>query len=169
MCLMGQADYNSNIAQCYLNSEGRLLQRAQSECFPEEFNALKTDKSTPKSSKLLPLSPEYDPDLSFITLVHDNIYPIILDSKHPITKLIIKHYDEKLLYPGPKCVLGEIRRMYRFQRGHHAICEHQHHCQDCQRWRANPIISKMADLPPACLRLFKPPFWSTGIDCFGGV
>ena len=25
----------------------------------------------------------------------------------------------------------------------------------------------MADLPPARLRLFKPPFWSTGIDCFG--
>ena len=25
----------------------------------------------------------------------------------------------------------------------------------------------MADLPPARLRLLKPPFWSTGVDCFG--
>lgn len=25
----------------------------------------------------------------------------------------------------------------------------------------------MADLPPARLRLYKPPFWSTGVDCFG--
>lgn len=25
----------------------------------------------------------------------------------------------------------------------------------------------MSDLPPSRLRLFKPPFWSTGVDCFG--
>lgn len=25
----------------------------------------------------------------------------------------------------------------------------------------------MADLPPACLRLYKPPFYSIGMDCFG--
>ncbi len=31
----------------------------------------------------------------------------------------------------------------------------------------SPIIPKMADIPPSRLRLFKPPFWSTGIDCFG--
>ena len=27
----------------------------------------------------------------------------------------------------------------------------------------------MADLPPARLRLEKPPFWSTGVDCFGPI
>jgi len=176
--LHGAADHNSNLAQCYINSEKYLLQRAQSECFPEEFNALKTNKSIPRSSKLLPLSPEYDPDLGLIrvggrlrraaeSLDQYSIHPIILDPKHPITKLIIKHYDEKLLHPGCERVLGELRRRYWILRGRQAIRQHQHQCRDCQRWRANPVIPKMADLPPARLRLFKPPFWSTGIDCFG--
>ena len=45
---------------------GTRIAEIQSECFPEEFNALKTGKSISKSSKLLPLSPEYDPDVSLI-------------------------------------------------------------------------------------------------------
>ena len=104
--LYGAADHNSSAAQCYISSERHLLQRAQSECFPEEFNALKADKAIPKSSKLLPLSPEYDSDTGLIrvggrlrrveTLDYENIHPIVLDPRHPLTKLIIKHYDEKL-------------------------------------------------------------------------
>ncbi|XP_049889946.1 uncharacterized protein LOC126383475 [Epinephelus moara] len=175
--LQGAVDHDPNIAQSYIQSEKHLLQRAQLECFPDEVNALKTGKTISKGSKLLPLSPEYDTDLGLIrvggrlrrveTPDHDNIHPIILDPKHHITKLIIKHYDEKLLHPGPERVLGEIRRRYWILRGRQAIRQHQRHCQDCQRWRANPIIPKMADLPPAHLRLFKPPFWSTGMNCFG--
>ena len=29
------------------------------------------------------------------------------------------------------------------------------------------MVPIMADLPPARLRIFKPPFFSTGVDCFG--
>lgn len=35
------------------------------------------------------------------------------------------------------------------------------------KWRASPVILKMADLPPSRLWLYKPPFWSTGKGCFG--
>lgn len=63
LLFVDHTDHNSNIAQCYLNAEKHLLQRAQSECFPEKFNALKTDKLIPKGNKLLALSPEYDLDL----------------------------------------------------------------------------------------------------------
>lgn len=64
-------------------------------------------------------------------------------------------------------MLGEIRRKYWILHGRQAIRKHQLQCQQCQKWRANPVIPKMADLPPARLRLSKPPFWSTGMDCFG--
>ena len=175
--LYGAADHNSNAAQCYISSERHLLQRAQSECFPEECNALKADEAIPKSSKLLPLSPEYDSDTGLIrvggrlrrveTLDYENIHPIVLNPRHPLTQLIIKHYDEKLLHPGSERVLGEMRRRYWILHGRQAIRQHQHQCRHCQRWRANPVIPKMADLPPARLRLSKPAFWSTGMDCFG--
>ncbi len=36
-----------------------------------------------------------------------------------------------------------------------------------QRWRAQPKVPQMADLPPERLRLLCPPFYSTGVDCFG--
>ncbi|CDQ93662.1 unnamed protein product [Oncorhynchus mykiss] len=51
--------------------------------------------------------------------------------------------------------------------GRGAIRKHQYACVECQRWRAGATVPKMADLPPARLRLLKPPFWSTGVDCFG--
>ena len=72
--------------------------------------ALKTDESVPNNSKLLPLSREYHHELGLIilggrlrraeTLDHDYILPIILDPKHPITKLIIKHFDENFSTQG---------------------------------------------------------------------
>lgn len=39
-------------------------------------------------------------------------------------------------------------------------------CAECQKWRAQPIFPRMADLPTSCLRLHQPPFFSTGMDCF---
>lgn len=80
---------------------------------------------------------------------------------------MIKHYDELLFHPGPERVLADIRRKYWILRGRQAIRKHQNQCQTCKKWKANPVIPKMADLPPARLRLSKPPFWSTGMDCFG--
>lgn len=94
-------------------------------------------------------------------------HPIILDPKHPITKLLIKYYEEKLHHPRPECVRAEMRRRYWILLGRQAIRQHQHQRQDCLRWRSNPVIPKMPDLPPVCLRLYKPPFGSTGMDCFG--
>ncbi|KAI7812768.1 hypothetical protein IRJ41_008898 [Triplophysa rosa] len=84
-----------------------------------------------------------------------------------LTKLLIKEYDANFLHPGPERVLAEFRRQYWILRGRAAIKKHQITCMDCQKWRAQPTIPKMADLPPARLRLCKPPFYSTGMDCFG--
>lgn len=42
----------------------------------------------------------------------DAIHPIILVSRHPITRLLIKSYDERLLHPEPERVYGEMRREY---------------------------------------------------------
>jgi hypothetical protein len=60
-----------------------------------------------------------------------------------------------------------MRRKYWIIGGRGAIRKHQYACVECQRWRAGATVPKMADLPPARLRLLKPPFWSTGVDCFG--
>ncbi|MGH0181996.1 UNVERIFIED_CONTAM: hypothetical protein FKN15_010817 [Acipenser sinensis] len=160
-----------------MEAEILLLQQVQADSFSGELNALETGKDIPANSRLWTLSPEYDQCLRLIRvggrlrraegLDPDSIHPIVLDPSHPITKLLIQDYDERLLHPGPERVLAEIRRKYWILRGREAIRRHQYTCQQCRRWRANPEVPKMADLPPARLRLYKPPFWSTGVDCFG--
>ncbi|KAL1250707.1 hypothetical protein QQF64_018503 [Cirrhinus molitorella] len=158
-------------------AELHLLRQAQRDSFPEELDALAKGKSISAQSRLVSLSAEYDETLGLIQvggrlrraegLDPDTIHPIILDPKHQITLLLIKEYDDQLLHPGPERVLGEIRRKYWILRGRESIKKHQYNCESCQKWRASPVIPKMADLPPSRLRLYKPPFWSTGIDCFG--
>lgn len=94
-------------------------------------------------------------------------HPIVLDPSHHITKLLIRDFDEKILHSGSERMLAEVRRKFWILRGREAIRQHQRQCVSCQKWRAKPEIPKMANLPPARLRLFKPAFYSSGVDCFG--
>lgn len=48
-------------------------------------------------------------------------HPIVLDSKHAVTQLIIQNYDNKLLHPGPERVLTEIRIKFWVLCGQEAI------------------------------------------------
>ncbi|KAK7879199.1 hypothetical protein WMY93_034023 [Mugilogobius chulae] len=160
-----------------LEAERQLLRSAQTDSFPEEVQALQSGHSVHSSSRLSALSPEYD-NLSGLIRVGgrlrqatevepDSIHPIVLSADHSLSKLIIKHYDAQLLHPGAERLYAEIRRAYWIIRGRQAIKKHQHQCVECRRWRASPSTPKMADLPSSRLRLYKPPFWSTGVDCFG--
>lgn len=160
-----------------LEVETQLLQSAQKDSFLEEVQALQTGNPVRPSSRLSALSPEYD-SLSGLVRVGgrlrqatdvdpDSIHPVVLSPDHPLTQLIIKHYDAQLFHPGAERLYAELRRTYWILRGRQAIKKHQYRCVDCRRWRASPSTPKMADLPSSRLRLYKPPFWSTGVDCFG--
>ncbi|XP_073764218.1 uncharacterized protein [Danio rerio] len=172
------ADNNfSSDAADYIEAEKLLLVQAQSDSFPYEVKALKTAQSLPSDSRLISLAPEFDEATGLIrvggrlrrtdSLDLDSIHPIVLDPGHPVTKLLIKETDQRLLHPGSERVLAELRRQYWVLRGREAIRKHQHTCRDCQFWRAKPQTPQMADLPSSRLQLYKPPFYSTGVDCFG--
>ncbi|XP_067265288.1 uncharacterized protein [Chanodichthys erythropterus] len=154
-----------------------VLRQTQTESFPTEMVQLKSGKPVSGTSRLASLSPVFDPTTELIRVGGrlrrcsetelDSIHPIVLAPQHPVTKLIIKDYDEKLCHPGPERVFAEIRRTYWVLRGREAVRRHQRHCVECRRWKGQPQVPRMADLPPARQQLFKPAFFSTGIDCFG--
>lgn len=158
-------------------AEAVLLRACQLQSFPEEVAALKAQKPVPAHSRLVSLAPEWDPLTNMMRVGGrlrrlansdpEQLHPIVLDPRHTITKLLVKEFDERLLHPGAERVYAEIRRQYWILRGRQAIKYHQLHCLSCQRWRAQPKIPQMADLPPERLRLLCPPFHSTGVDCFG--
>lgn len=172
-----QPSSDSARADDFREAENQLLRRAQQESFSGELKALKSNCPLPSDSRLASLAPEYD-DVTGLLRVGgrlrrasqldlDAIHPVVLDPHHALTKLLIKQFDVSLLHPGPERVLAELRRRYWILRGREAIRKHQHHCFECQRWRATPSTPQMSDLPLARLRLFKPPFYSTGVDGFG--
>ena len=161
----------------YQEAERIILQQAQEDSFPEECKLMRTNKPLPSTSRLLTLAPEYDHPVLLIRvggrlrrsalLEPDAIHPVVLDPHHKVTQLIIHDTDKALRHPGSERLFAELRRKYWILRGREAVKKHQHSCSDCQRLRATPTVPMMADLPEARLRLLKPPFFSTGIDCFG--
>ncbi|XP_077363581.1 uncharacterized protein LOC144007644 [Festucalex cinctus] len=174
----GAADQSSSpTAEDYREAEILILKRSQQESFPDELRLLKAGKPVPSRSRLLTLAPELDKEEELIRvggrLRHAEdfeqtaVHPIVLDPGHPSTRLLIQDFDRRLHHPGPERVFTEIRRSYWILRGREAVRRYQHTCSECRRWKANPAVPKMADLPPARLRLRKPAFFSTGMDCFG--
>lgn len=170
---------NQNLATAckpsYQEAEFTLLKQSQEDSFPEDLKSLSENKALPTNSKLRTLAPYIDKVTGLIRVGgrlrnltgSPDVHPIALDHSHPLTKVLIKDFDERLLHPGSERVFSEIRRHYWILRGRQAVKRHQSSCPSCQRWRATPRVPLMADLPPARLRLLSPPFYSTGVDCFG--
>lgn len=164
-------------ADNYREAEKILLQRVQQECFSTDCQQLMAGKPLSGSSRIIPLGPEFDNAAQLIqvsgrlrhtpAVAVETLHPIILDPQHKITQLLIQHYDDQLHHPGSERVFAELRRKSWILRGREAVRRHQHHFTDCRKWHGRPQIPQMADLPPSRLRLHKPAFYSTGVDCFG--
>ncbi|KAK3544494.1 hypothetical protein QTP86_013150 [Hemibagrus guttatus] len=164
-------------AEDYHQAEVHILKRVQQESFPEDYKLLRMGKSVSPRNRLVILAPEMDLSSGLIRVggrlrrvagIEDSVlHPVVLDPNHPVTRLIIHYYDHQLHHSGSERLFAEIRRYYWILRGRKAVHRFQHDCLECQRWRAQPTIPKMADLPSARLRLHKPAFHSCGVDCFG--
>ncbi len=105
---------NPVAASDYQQAEMMIYERIQHDCFPEELHHLKKGKPVLNSSRLLTLSPELDLKGAVIrvggrlrraeALDPAFKHPIILDPRHPATKLLIQEYDARLCHPGPERV-----------------------------------------------------------------
>lgn len=179
----GHSDCNNELpstnklsAEDYIEAEVLVLKRAQRDSFPEEVECLQAGKPVPADSKLLTLAPELDTQglirvggrLRRATgLAEDVKHPIVLGTRHRVSELIIQKYDKAVCHAGAERVFAEIRRRYWILQGREAVRRFQRTCTDCQKWRAQPAIPRMADLPPCRLKIGQKAFHSTGVDCFG--
>ncbi|XP_023666073.2 uncharacterized protein [Paramormyrops kingsleyae] len=138
------------MAEHYRQAELNVLRAVQLESFPDEVWCLKEGRSLPMSSRLLTLAPELDHSLQLIRvggrlrrcdkLEADTVHPVLLDPKHPITKLLIQQTDRELKHPGAERLFAELRRKYWILRGREAVRKEQRCCFECQKWRAQPIV-----------------------------
>ena len=148
----------------YAAAELVILQRAQSGSFPEEIKCLQVEKAVPSSSSLVTLAPECEVSKGLIrvggrlrhstSLEEDIIHPIMLEPKHPITRLIIQQYDDKLLHSRAERVFVELRRKYWILRGREAVSRHQRSLLGVPEMESQVNIPKMADSPHEASILF---------------
>ena len=93
-------------------------------------------------------------------------HPLIIPKNSPISKLISRHYHQKVGHSCLEHVLSLIRERFWIIGARNSLKEIQRHCVDCRR-QAAVGEQKMADLPEHRVTPDKPPFTFVGVDCFG--
>ncbi|XP_044766545.1 uncharacterized protein LOC123322644 [Coccinella septempunctata] len=93
--------------------------------------------------------------------------PIILPSKHRLTKLLLHHYHEQCAHQGIETVMNTARQKFWIIDGRSAVKTTFAECKKCRISKAKPAIPQMGQL--ATFRLTPPAhaFTYTGIDYFG--
>lgn len=139
-----------------------MLLRAQNDSFSKERECLTKGKPVPSDSKLITLAPEIDAQGLIRVggrlrraqdLTEDMKHPIVLGTRHRVTELVIQKYDQVVCHAGTERVFAEIRRRFWILQGREAVRRFQRTCTVCRKWRSQPVLPKMADLPPCRLRV----------------
>ncbi|XP_035712907.1 uncharacterized protein LOC110856404 [Folsomia candida] len=151
---------------------------SQQESFPNEWECLSAELSLPKKSKLSKLCPYLDKDGVLRARGRiDNAAqvdaamrrPVILDARHPYTRLLIAHFHRQCGHHGTEKILNEIRQQFYVVHLRPAVKNAQQSCQACKNFKAKPSPPEMGQLPVARLDSHVIPFHRTGLDYFGPI
>ena len=101
------------------------------------------------------------------TLDYDQVHPVLLPASHTVSKLIMRDIHEKLGHPGSERTLCHSRRQFWITKGRNLAKQMVRSCVVCRKLRRPAHTTLMADLPADRLKMFAPPFTTTGVDLFG--
>ncbi|XP_076661126.1 uncharacterized protein LOC143365004, partial [Halictus rubicundus] len=158
-----------------ISAEHYCYRSIQSEMFVEELEALKAKKGINKKSKIVALKPYVDEKgilrawgrVTKIAEEEFNNHPIILDSKHPATKLLIEHYHRRFYHASNESVVNELRQQFYIIGIRRALRSIISRCVICRIRRAKPPNPIMAALPAGRIAYRQRPFCHCGVDYFG--
>ena len=158
-------------------AEQFIIHAVQGEVFSEEIKSLKQSKELPEnnSTKLHKLSPFIDShDILRVggrlteAALHPHVkHPLILPKGHHVSRLLIKHFHEKVLYQGRGMTINELRSNGIWILGCSSeVSSFIFRCVKCRKFRKCTQEQKMSDLPLERMEA-TPPFTYSGMDCFG--
>ncbi|XP_035714129.1 uncharacterized protein LOC118438289 [Folsomia candida] len=151
---------------------------SQQQSFPNEWECLSAELPLPKKSKLSKLCPYMDKEGVLRARGRiDNAAqvdvamrrPVILDARHPYTRLLIAHFHRQCGHHGTERILNEIRQQFYIVHLRPAVKNAQQNCQICKNYKAKPSPPEMGQLPAARLDSHVIPFHRTGLDYFGPI
>ena len=94
-------------------------------------------------------------------------YPILLLKSHPLTRLIMKQAQERVLHNGVKETLAETRAKYWIPRGRSFTRKIMHKCVICRRFEGLPFKTPPPPPLPVCRMKEASAFSYTGVDFAG--
>ncbi|XP_026326026.1 uncharacterized protein LOC113234770 isoform X1 [Hyposmocoma kahamanoa] len=152
-----------------------LLRTAQRESFPVEYELLKVGKNLPKKNRLISLSPYSDNGIIRVGGRLENSFydynvkhPILICSKHHLTRLIFNSFHLQFYHAGPQLLLASIRHTYWALGGRNLAKKTVRACIKCVRFKAQTVQPIMGNLPKERLQL-EFPFIDTGTDYAGPI
>ncbi|XP_072931828.1 uncharacterized protein [Epargyreus clarus] len=155
-------------------AEKILLRRSQEESFQDEVRCVKKMKPLEKNSRLKKLDVVMEDGLLRLRgridaarHTRQDKKPVVLDSKHHITRLLIAYYHEEFNHGNHATVINELRQRYWILGLRSAVRATVHRCQWCKVYRGTPPLQPMGNLPLERLRHGEPPFTCTAVDYFG--
>lgn len=151
-----------------------LIKIAQRESFSSEIARLEGKKELKTGSRVLNLNPFVDAcgvlrvggRLENSEFPYDKQHPIILCSKHRLTKLIFLSEHNRLLHAGPQLLLASMREKFWPIGGRYIAKNTVRQCIKCFRHNAKSPDVIMGNLPSHRVQP-KPPFDVTGVDYAG--
>ena len=152
-----------------------LIRAAQRASFPDDVDRLMKQKSVRRESRLLQLDPFLDSSgllrvggrLTHAPRAFDARYSIVLETKHPLTRLFVRSAHIAVAHGRTERTLAEVRSRYWVLRGREAVKTVISSCFYCARQRTQPPQPMMAPLPRQRVQPFQHPFNCVGIDYFG--
>ena len=149
--------------------------KVQQEAFALEIAALKNGKPMARDSRLKNLTPvirdgvlHVDSRLSQRDGLPSNVTsPIILDNRHPYSRLLLAHHHARVGHNGQERMANEIRQKYWILNLRSSVRSIWNNCIKCKIRRARPVAPLMAPLPAVRLESYIKPFTNTGVDYFG--
>ena len=94
-------------------------------------------------------------------------HPLILPSRHALTRLIILFEHVEAGHAWPAYTLMRTRQRFWIVNGVSSVKRYLSDCSVCARRRASPVRQLMADLPACRVTATNKPFKFCGVDYFG--
>ncbi|XP_037792793.1 uncharacterized protein LOC119588161 [Penaeus monodon] len=152
-----------------------IIRQVQMTCFAEELDILKRRKNL-KASRLYRLEPHLDDQRMLRVsgrrvdeyIDQNSKRPLILPKDHPVTALIVQDIHVfHARHSGREHTLAELRRKYWIVAGRPLVDRILRNCFTCRRVNSKPLTQRQGDLPVERVTPWHPPFYHTGVDCFG--
>lgn len=155
-------------------AENTLVRLVQKEVFVMEWRQLASRNPVLRGSPLRWFNPFIDDDqlirlggrLQHSLESEETKHPAVLPARHQFTRLLLRHYHERLIHAGPQLLLSVIRLRFWPLGGRSVVKQIVHQCLKCYRSNPRTVQQLMGNLPASRVTVSRP-FLRTGVDYFG--